>query len=264
MVELLSSAGPITVPAKTKMLLPVGSDDPLAAGGPYYPLPGDVVNLSFTWRSSGAAFTGYGWWQKGLTPISAPAIAGIDYRSASVGVNASTQTATLTVPSSYDRVDPWYFLVENDSATYSIYINSATMTGPERQAPEQPGGANGEDDGDGNGPESTVDPAVARVADFLGQTDSAFLALAQESVTVITAMVHAYTRGNGFSKPPSADETPQPNNELAAVITTASARLVANPEQIPTDVGTVSTRGGFSGFSLAETFVLNRYRVTAR
>jgi hypothetical protein len=69
-------------------------------------------------------------------------------------------------------------------------------------------------------------------------------------------MVRAYTRTRGFV----ADE---PNDELAAVITTASARMVANPEQLPTKVGSFEIRGGFQGFSLAETFVLNRYRRTA-
>ncbi|MCV7056295.1 hypothetical protein [Mycolicibacterium gilvum] len=95
------------------------------------------------------------------------------------------------------------------------------------------------------------------VADFLGQgTDTALVALAGEVVPVITAMVSAYTRGRGFT-------ATEPNNELAAVITTASARLVANPEQLSSKVGSVEIRGGFQGFSLAETFVLNRYRRTA-
>lgn len=95
------------------------------------------------------------------------------------------------------------------------------------------------------------------VADFLGQGDDVSLvALAGEVVPVITAMVRAYTRTRGFI----ADE---PNDELAAVITTASARMVANPEQIPSKVGSVEIRGAFTGFTLAETFVLNRYRRTA-
>lgn len=95
------------------------------------------------------------------------------------------------------------------------------------------------------------------VADFLGQgSDTTLVALAGEVVPVITAMVRAYTRNRGF------DGT-EPNAELAAVITTASARMVANPEQIPSKVGSVEIRGGFQGFTLAETFVLNRYRVRA-
>lgn len=95
------------------------------------------------------------------------------------------------------------------------------------------------------------------VADFLGQgTDTALVALAGEVVPVITAMVSAYTRGRGF-------DLGEPNDDLAAVITTASARMVANPEQLPTRVGAVEIRAGFQGFSLAETFVLNRYRKRA-
>ncbi|MDO0973783.1 hypothetical protein [Mycolicibacterium frederiksbergense] len=95
------------------------------------------------------------------------------------------------------------------------------------------------------------------VADFLGQgTDTALVALAGEVVPVITAMVRAYTRTRGFT-------AAEPNDELAAVITTASARMAANPEQIQSKVGSVEIRGGFQGFSLAETFVLNRYRKTA-
>lgn len=96
------------------------------------------------------------------------------------------------------------------------------------------------------------------VADFLGRGDDTTLAaLAGESVTVVTAMVRAYTRGVGFVDT-------DPNDELAAVITTASARLCANPEQAITDVGSVSIRNAFNGFTLAETFVLNRYRKRAQ
>lgn len=95
------------------------------------------------------------------------------------------------------------------------------------------------------------------VADFLGQgTDVSLVALAEEVVPVITAIVMSYTRGRGST-------AGVPNNELDAVIITASARMVANPEQIPTRVGSVEIRGGFQGFSLAETFVLNRFRRTA-
>ncbi len=68
------------------------------------------------------------------------------------------------------------------------------------------------------------------VAAFLGQgSDTTLVALAGEVAPVITAMVASYTRGRGF-------DDDEPNDELAAVITTASARLVANPEQIPTTI----------------------------
>lgn len=92
------------------------------------------------------------------------------------------------------------------------------------------------------------------VAAFLGHPDDTTLAaLADQIVRVVSVMARAYTRGNGFLDG-------EPNDELTAVITTASARLVANPEQLATDVGSVSIRGGFNGWNLAETYVLNRYR----
>jgi hypothetical protein len=100
--------------------------------------------------------------------------------------------------------------------------------------------------------------AAFTVAAFLGQSgDATLFALAEEVVPVITAIVKAYTRGRGF-------DAGEPNDELAAVITTASARMVANPEQVETRVGSTEVRGGFQGFSLAETFVLNRYRKRAQ
>ena len=98
---------------------------------------------------------------------------------------------------------------------------------------------------------------AADVAAFLGQgSDPTVVALAGEHVPIITAMASAYTRGVGFT-----DGTP--NEEIAAVITTATARLVAHPTQIEQRIGETYTRAGFSGWTLAETFVLNRYRRTA-
>ena len=96
------------------------------------------------------------------------------------------------------------------------------------------------------------------VADFLGQgTDAPLVALAEEHVTIVTAMVRAYTRGGGFN------EEGEPNDEIAAVITTATARLVSNPGQLRYGVADVQMNDAFRGFSLAETFVLNRYRKKA-
>jgi hypothetical protein len=96
-----------------------------------------------------------------------------------------------------------------------------------------------------------------QVADFLGQgTDTTLVALAGQHVTIITALARSYTRDQGFTGV-------EPAEDIAAVIVTATARLVANPEQLATDVGSVSIRGGFSGWTLAELFVLNRYRKRA-
>lgn len=96
------------------------------------------------------------------------------------------------------------------------------------------------------------------IAAFLGQgTDPELVALAGQHATIVTAMARAYTRGNGFTDA-------EPNDEITAVITTATARLVANPEQINTTTGSVAVNGGFTGWTLAELFVLNRYRKKAQ
>lgn len=100
-------------------------------------------------------------------------------------------------------------------------------------------------------------PTGADVAAFLGQGDDPELvALAGEHVPIIVAMARAYTRGGGFHETQVAAD-------VAAVITTATARLIANPEQIVQTVGGTRIGEGFSGWSLAETFVLNRYRKRA-
>ncbi|GAA1100949.1 hypothetical protein [Tsukamurella spumae] len=100
-----------------------------------------------------------------------------------------------------------------------------------------------------------------QVADFLGQGDNTQLvALAGQSVPIVAAMARAYTRDQGFTGA-------EPNDEIAAVITTAAARLVTNPGQLATDetMGPFShsLRGGFTGWTLAELFVLNRFRKRA-
>lgn len=92
------------------------------------------------------------------------------------------------------------------------------------------------------------------VAAFLGQSDDdTVVALAGKTLPTITAMARAYTRGNGF-------EGAEPNDEIEAVILTATARLMSNPEQLQYRVGNVSYQSSFRGWTLAETFVLNRYR----
>lgn len=100
-------------------------------------------------------------------------------------------------------------------------------------------------------------PTAQEVADFLGRgDDEATVAAAGETLPIITAMASAYTRGKGFSDG-------QPNAEIDAVITVATARLMANPDQLDYSVGGVRM-AGFRGWSLAELFVLNRYRRRAQ
>jgi hypothetical protein len=102
-----------------------------------------------------------------------------------------------------------------------------------------------------------VDPADVVTLTAEGD-DGAVAAL---TVPLITTLAKAYTRGRGFVGN-------VPNSEIAAVITTAAARFVANPKQA-SEARTVGpfirdhrTRG-FEGWTLAEQIVLNRYRVRA-
>lgn len=97
-----------------------------------------------------------------------------------------------------------------------------------------------------------------RIADFLGGgDDDNLIELADNHIEVLTQMCLAYTRGAGFSDG-------APNEQIAAVILSATARMIANPGQIAYDVGGVSIRGGFQGFNIAERIVLNRFRKTAQ
>ena len=77
----------------------------------------------------------------------------------------------------------------------------------------------------------------------------------------MTTLARAYTRGQGFTGN-------APNDEIAAVITTASARLAANGSQIrgsaTAGVFVQDLRSARSrGWTLAELAVLNRYRKRA-
>lgn len=101
-------------------------------------------------------------------------------------------------------------------------------------------------------------PTGAAVAAFLGaSTDTALVARCNETVLIITRLAKRHTRGNGWYPEGVAAE-------IHAVIVAATARLVSNPEQIDTQVGTVSVRGGFRGWSLVERMVLDDFRGTAQ
>ena len=98
-----------------------------------------------------------------------------------------------------------------------------------------------------------------QVAAFLGKPgDAATLATATQAIPVVTVMAKAYVRGG-------ADW--EPNDEIDAVIVTATARVVANPTGLSHDITAGpfahSIRGAFQGWTLAELFVLNRYRKRA-
>lgn len=98
------------------------------------------------------------------------------------------------------------------------------------------------------------DELGVQIAAFLDSADDPDLvALAAQHGAVMTALVRAYTRGVGF-----VDGVPA--EPIRAVIVAASARLVANPEQVDAYVSGAGVRGGFTGFNLVEQAVLNGYR----
>ena len=100
----------------------------------------------------------------------------------------------------------------------------------------------------------TVSPE--QVAAFLGQPgDPTTVAAAGQALPIVTAMARAYTRDEGFE--------PEPAEDLEAVLVTGTARMMQNPSQLAHKVGEVSFQGGFTGWTLAELFVLNRYRKRA-
>lgn len=103
-------------------------------------------------------------------------------------------------------------------------------------------------------------PTAADVAAFLGRSgDAATVALATEHLPIVTQMVKAYTRDRGF------DEAGDPGDDLAAVIVSSTARLVANPEHtMEQSTGPFSIRQGiFHGWTLPELAILHRYRKRA-
>ncbi|MBX7452284.1 hypothetical protein GR927_30230 [Mycolicibacterium sp. 3033] len=81
------------------------------------------------------------------------------------------------------------------------------------------------------------------------------------ALAIVSAMASAYTRGRGFNM------YGEPNPEISAVIITAAARLASNASQLSRSETTgpfsQDIRGSFQGWTLAEQFVLNRYRVRA-
>ncbi|WP_061001175.1 hypothetical protein [Mycolicibacterium mucogenicum] len=104
-----------------------------------------------------------------------------------------------------------------------------------------------------------VDDVLALVGDSPGGPQCA--PHVPTAVAQITVMAKAYTRGRGFTGN-------TPNVELSAVIVTASARLAANGAgtQFRKKVDEVEYewRSSFTGWTLAEQIVLNRYRVRAQ
>lgn len=107
-------------------------------------------------------------------------------------------------------------------------------------------------------PEPPDDPDAAAVVQMLGQVGNPDIeAMVLATFPMIVEFARAYTRDQGFV-------AGVPNASIRAVVHTATARFCANPDQVSSTVGGVTIGKGFSGWSLAELAVLNRYRKRAR
>lgn len=97
-----------------------------------------------------------------------------------------------------------------------------------------------------------------KVAAYAGRADHAeTIEIAEAQLPVIVEYIKGHTRGRGF-------ENPVPASPLLAVIVSACARLVTNPEQVSYyAVGDYSERPAMlAGWTLTELDVLRRYRRT--
>jgi hypothetical protein len=102
-----------------------------------------------------------------------------------------------------------------------------------------------------------TDAIALKVVAFLGASDDeALLDLAVEHVPVVLGLAQGYTRMRGFS-----GDLPVP--AIEKVIISATARLLANPEQTDSKIGTAAVWRGFSDWNPLERMVLNQYRQTA-
>lgn len=119
----------------------------------------------------------------------------------------------------------------------------------------------GEDTAPGTVDEGTGLVPVSELLEFM-QGDPVAPEVARIAIEGAGAMVAAYCRGR------HVDRLGNPRPGVSAVVITAAARIAANPGQVSrTDRAGNFTRirgEGFSGFTLAEQQVLNRYRKRAR
>lgn len=105
---------------------------------------------------------------------------------------------------------------------------------------------------------TTVNPAD--VLAYMGRDVSVteYPAIGQK-IDIVTHMVKAFTRGQGFT-------AGEPDDAIAAVIVSCTARLAENPmherqHSVTVDDGTVATSPGiFNGWTLPELAILHTYR----
>lgn len=99
-------------------------------------------------------------------------------------------------------------------------------------------------------------PVGADLLVFLGEDAVAGDTQPDEVVKTVGHMVRAYTRGRGFPLEGMVED------DIAAVIVTAAARLFHNPDMATREEAGAMTSvpGLFSGWTLPELAVLHRYR----
>lgn len=104
-------------------------------------------------------------------------------------------------------------------------------------------------------------PIPDDLGDYLGQSFTGQdYQRAMRTILVVASHVYSYTRGNGFTQP----SAPWPNDELGAVILSAAARMVVNPTGVAREeMGGFVVQHSAPGFTMAELFVLNRFRERA-
>ncbi len=89
--------------------------------------------------------------------------------------------------------------------------------------------------------------------------DDEALDIVKESVMTIVMLAYAYCRGQGFTMN-EAGQVSTSKPDITAAITAAAARYTANPTGLEYRAGTETVNGAFSGWTLAEQYVLNQYR----
>ena len=104
-------------------------------------------------------------------------------------------------------------------------------------------------------------PTADDLAALLGDEFDVPTDQAEAVLGIVTAMAKSYTRDQGFT-----DDVP--NSDLRAIILVSAARLLVHPRQISMSetLGpqTASFGQGFTGWTIGELFVLNRYRDRAQ
>lgn len=100
-----------------------------------------------------------------------------------------------------------------------------------------------------------VDPAVRRVAAYLGAPDDPDLLTPATEHLPLSPRWRGPTPATGDSSAAGPARTSSPPSSPWA-----TARMMTNPGGLPYSVGETAVRGSFTGWSLAELFVLNRYR----